>query len=55
LSLKPAFKIRTALNKYDQYYLDALYKQVKEGNAPTDNSSITDLDELGIWNEWNKL
>ena len=42
------------LNKGDQYYLDGLYKKVKEGDAPTDNSSITDPNELAIWNEWNK-
>ena len=36
-------------------YFNALYKQVKEGNAPVDNSSITDIEELYIWNEWNKL
>jgi acyl-CoA-binding protein len=43
------------LNKRDQYYFKALYKQVKEGDAPTDNSNITDPYELCIWNEWNKL
>ena len=43
------------LNRRDKYYLSALYKQVKEGDAPIDNSNITDPDELGVWNEWNKL
>jgi len=43
------------LNKRDKNYLAALYKQVKEGDAPIDNSNITDPDELDIWNEWNKL
>jgi acyl-CoA-binding protein len=43
------------LNKIDQYYVGALYKQVKEGDASSDNSNITDPVELGIWNEWNKL
>jgi acyl-CoA-binding protein len=53
---KTAEKIKTFnLNKHDQYYFNALYKQVKEGNAPVDNSSITDIEELYIWNEWNKL
>jgi acyl-CoA-binding protein len=53
---KIAEKVKTLiLNKRDQYYFGALYKQVKEGDAPTDNSNITDVDELGVWNEWNKL
>ena len=43
------------LNKRDQYFLGALYRQIKEGNTTTDNSNITDVDELGVWNEWNKL
>ena len=53
---KTADKVKTmVLNKRDQYYLAALYKQVKEGNASLDNSNITDPNELGVWNEWNKL
>jgi acyl-CoA-binding protein len=43
------------LNKRDKYYLEALYKQVKEGDVTKDNSDITDPDELDVWNEWNKL
>ena len=53
---KTADKVKTmVLNKKDQYYLAALYKQVKEGDASLDNSNITDPNELGVWNEWNKL
>ncbi len=49
-------KVKTIiLNKKDKYYIVALYKQVKEGDAPIDNSNITDPEELCIWNEWNKL
>ncbi len=43
------------LNTRDKYYLAGLYKQVKEGDAPIDNSSITDQEELNVWTEWNKL
>ena len=53
---KTADKVKTmVLNKKDQYYLEALYKQVKEGDASLDNSNISDPNELGVWNEWNKL
>ncbi len=53
---KTAEKVKTLiLNKQDKYYLTALYKQIKEGDASIDNSNITELDELGVWNEWNKL
>jgi len=53
---KTVDKVKTmVLNKKDQYYLGALYKQVKEGDASLDNSNITDPNELVIWNEWNQL
>jgi len=48
-------KINTLeINKSDKYYLDGLYNQVVYGDNTTDSSIITDPDELGIWNEWNK-
>ena len=53
---KKSEKFKTLiLNKKDKYYLGALYKQVKEGDASIDNTNIIDPDELCIWNEWNKL
>lgn len=53
---KTADKVKTmVLNKKDQSYLGALYKQVKEGDASLDNSNISDPNELVVWNEWNKL
>jgi acyl-CoA-binding protein len=42
------------LKKSDTYYLNGLYNQVKIGNAPIDSSNITDINELCVWNEWNK-
>lgn len=46
-------KIKTMeINNSDKYYLSGLYNQVIYGDNTTDNSNITDPDELGIWNEW---
>ena len=41
------------INTEDKYYLGGLYNQVMFGDNTTDNNKITDIDELGIWNEWN--
>jgi len=41
------------INTEDKYYLSGLYNQVMFGDNTTDNNKITDIDELGIWNEWN--
>ena len=47
-------KLKTLeINTGDKYYLDGLYNQVMFGDNTTDNNKITDIDELGIWNEWN--
>ena len=47
-------KVKTMeINNEDKYYLGGLYNQVMFGDNTTDNSKITDPDELGIWNEWN--
>lgn len=43
------------LNRRDKYYLNGMYKQIKEGDASLDSSNITDSEELNEWNEWNKL
>jgi len=49
-------KVKTMeINNEDKYYLGGLYNQVIFGDNNTDNTGITDPDELGIWNEWNKF
>jgi acyl-CoA-binding protein len=41
------------INNEDKYYLGGLYNQVMFGDITIPNTKISDLDELGIWNEWN--